>query len=133
MDTSDTDAIWTADQAFYMALSGRDMDAMKTVWARRPYVICIGPRSKNINVGFEAVQSYWEWAFDFFAGITSSKTDARIRSDGTIAWIVGIEHATLRLKTGGEPDTFDAFSTHVFEKIEGQWMLVSHHAQKVPA
>jgi ketosteroid isomerase-like protein len=75
MHTSDTDAIRAADQAFYTALSGRDIQAMARVWADKPYVVCIGPRSKVMNVGFDAVKKYWEWAFDFFSQIAVSKSD----------------------------------------------------------
>jgi hypothetical protein len=28
-----------------------------------------------MNVGFDAVKKYWEWAFDFFSQIAVSKSD----------------------------------------------------------
>jgi len=127
MQKSDTHAIWAADQAFYSALCDRDIQAMARVWADTPYVVCIGPRSKVMNVGFDSVKKYWEWAFDFFSRMTVSKSDAQVQTDGQLSWVVGVEHAQLQVKNGGEPLKFDAFSTHVLEKVEGRWLLVSHH------
>jgi ketosteroid isomerase-like protein len=37
------------------------------------------------------------------------------------------EHASGKLKSGGPVD-WDLISTNVFEKIEGRWLMVSHHA-----
>jgi ketosteroid isomerase-like protein len=131
-EPADTDAIKAADQAFYKALTGRDLVAMKAVWAQTPYVINIGPRSKAMNVGYDATVKYWEGAFDFFSELNVSKTEARVQNDGKTAWVVGIENATLQPKSGGDPLKFDTFVTHVFEKQGDRWLLVLHHAQMVP-
>ena len=57
-----------ADQAFYVALSARDLKAMEAVWAQKPYDTNIGPRSKTVSVGYEdAVSTYWAKAFDTFS------------------------------------------------------------------
>lgn len=42
------EAIKAANQAFYAALSARDIKAMEALWANKPYVVNIGPRSKTI-------------------------------------------------------------------------------------
>jgi ketosteroid isomerase-like protein len=129
---ADVAAINAADQAFYSALTARSIDAMAAVWADKPYVISIGPRSKTMDVGSAAVKRYWAGAFDFFPQINVAKSDTRIQTDGKLAWVVGIEHAVLQPKTGGEPLRFDTFVTHVFENDNGHWLLVSHHAQMIP-
>lgn len=128
----DIDAIKAADQAFYAALSARNISGMASVWADKPYVICIGPRSQAMNVGWDAVKKYWEWAFDFFSQMRAFKSEAHLQTGGKLAWVVGVEHAMLKLRSGGELLKFDAFSTHVFEKENGKWLLVSHHAQVIP-
>jgi ketosteroid isomerase-like protein len=64
--------------------------------------------------------------------MTVSKSDAQIQTDGQLGWVVGVEHAQLQLKSGGESVKFDAFSTHVLEKVDSRWLLVSHHAQVIP-
>src|SRR5215510_2566329 len=99
----DIDAIKAADDSFYAALSGRDLGAMNVVWADRPYTINIGPRSKSVNVGSDAVTKYWERAFDFFSQISVAKANVRIQSNGSLAWVTGTETATLQPKAGGAP------------------------------
>ena len=130
--SADVTAIAAADQAFYSALSGRSIQAMESVWADKPYAISVGPRSKVMDVGWSAIKRYWEGSFDFFSQISVTKTDTKIQTDGKLAWVVGIEHAVLQPNSGGEPLRFDTFSTHIFEKENGRWLLVSHHAQMIP-
>ena len=128
---SDLDAIKAANQAFYAALSARDVKAMEGVWANKPYVVNIGPRSKTIAVGYaDAVAKYWPGAFDTFSQITASSSSiAQVQTDGKLAWVIGIETASLQPKTGGDPLKFDAFSTNIFEKDGTRWLMISHHAQ----
>jgi len=128
----DADAVMAADRAFYEALSGRNLATMKAVWLQAPYVINIGPRSKAMNVGYEATVKYWEGAFDFFSHLDVSKTESHVQTDGATAWVVGIENAVLQPKSGGEALRFDTFVTHIYEKHDGRWLLVLHHAQMIP-
>jgi ketosteroid isomerase-like protein len=129
---SPEDLVRVADQAFYQALSGRDLAAMMTIWADKPYVVSIGPRSKGMDVGAEAVRKYWAGAFDYFSQISAAKTDARVRIDGNIAWVMGTETATLQPKNGSDVLKFNTFVTHIFEKDNAGWKLVVHHAQMIP-
>jgi uncharacterized protein (TIGR02246 family) len=129
---ADVEAIKAVDQAFYKALSGRDLEAMAAVWADKPYVINIGPRSKTMNVGSEATRKYWQGAFDFFSRIDVTKSNVHVQTDGKLAWVVGIENAVLQPKSGGDALKFETFVTHVFEKDQDRWLLVSHHAQMIP-
>ncbi len=128
----DIPAIAAADQAFYTALSGRSVQAMTSVWADKPYAVNIGPKSKVMDVGWSSIRGYWERSFDFFSQISVTKSDTKIQTDGKLAWVVGIEHAVLQPSAGGEPLKFDTFSTHIFEKDNGRWLLLSHHAQMIP-
>jgi ketosteroid isomerase-like protein len=128
----DVDAIKTADDAFYSALSARDISRMMSVWADKPYILNIGPRSKAMNVGADEVRKYWEGAFQFFSHISVTKIDARIQTDGKLAWVVGMEDATLQPKDAAESLKFQTFVTHIFEKDGTRWRLVSHHAQMIP-
>jgi ketosteroid isomerase-like protein len=131
--TPDLDAVKAANQAFYKALSTKDLKAMEGLWANKPYVVNIGPRSKSIEVGYaDAVTKYWTAAFDTFSQISSSPSVAQVQSDGKIAWVIGTEKASLQLKSGGDPITFDAFVTNTFEKQAKRWLMTSHHAQPLP-
>lgn len=132
--SSEIDAIKAANQAFYDALSGRDPDAMATVWAKKPYVVNIGPRSTEILVGYEdAVANYWPRTFDLWSEVEVKMTSiAHIHVDVKLASVVGTESAVLHPKEGGEPREFDLFVTNLFEKDGAHWLMISHHAQMIP-
>ena len=130
---SDLDAVKTANQAFYTALSGRDLKAMESLWANKPYVINIGPRSNSVAVGYaDAVTKKWALTFDKFSQISVSSSVVQLQSNGKIAWVVGTEKASLQPKDGGDPLTFEAFVTNTFEKQGKHWLMTSHHAQPIP-
>jgi hypothetical protein len=54
------EGVKAASKAFYAALAVLDDGtAMSKVWAQRPYVTFVGPRSKAMIVGWEAQKKYW--------------------------------------------------------------------------
>lgn len=130
---ADIEAIRTANQAFYAALSARDVKAMAPLWANKPYVINIGPRSKGIAVGYADAVTKWATGLpDLFTELKAEMTStAQVQTDGKLAWVVGTEKATGKNKAG-EPFTFDTFVTNIFEKDGAKWLMVSHHAQIQP-
>src|SRR5690348_4790174 len=85
----ESEAVRAANQAFYDALSSRDIAAMRGVWANRPYVVNIGPRSRMMDVGYEAVVKYWEGAFDAFSRLSAVPSDTHIQVGSDLAWAVG--------------------------------------------
>ena len=124
-----------ANQSFYTALSARDLKAMQAAWANKPYVVNIGPLSKTAAVGYDAaVTKYWGNAFDnIFSKIEAQITAiTQIQSDGKLAWVSGMEKATLHRKAGGDPLNIENFVTNIFEKEGDRWLMVLHHAQVLP-
>jgi ketosteroid isomerase-like protein len=131
--TPDLDAVKAANQAFYKALSSRDLEAMEGLWANKPYVVNLGPRSKSIAVGYsDAVTNYWPATFDTFSQISASASVSQLQSDGKIAWVIGTEKASLQPKSGGDAIVFETFVTNTFEKQGKRWLMTSHHAQPIP-
>lgn len=132
--SSEIEAIKAANQAFYDALSGRNAKAMERVWAKKPYVVNIGPRDTKIRVGFEdAVSNYWPRTFDLLSEIDVKMTSiAHTHVERSFASVVGTERAVTQRKAGGKPQKFDLFVTNLFEKDSGHWLMISHHAQKIP-
>ena len=130
---ADIEAVRTANAAFYTALSSRDAQAMKSVWANKSYVVNIGPASKAIAVGYDdAVSKYWPETFKRFAAISVSMQVKQIRAVGKVAWIIGTERAELKLENNGKLLKLDIFVTNVFERIGDRWLMVSHHAGQIP-
>ena len=102
---------------------------MERVWASEANVIPIHPSSKALIVGWEAVR--WEGIFDRFAEITVSMKEPQIRILENVAWIVGVEAAQGKLKNG-DPVSFTAFTTNMYEKRDGRWLMVLHTTSRVP-
>jgi hypothetical protein len=57
---ADLKGMKAASKAFYAALAVIDNgEAMEKVWAHAPYVTYVGPRSKSIIVGWDALKKYF--------------------------------------------------------------------------
>lgn len=128
----DLEGVKAASRAFYAALSVLDSgEAMGKVWAHRPYVTFVGPRSKSIMVGWEAQKKYWAEANKSFQQRDVMLSDQQIHVNGNLAWEMGLETGDIKTKSGGTRKT-DLIVTNVYEKIDGRWLTVSHHTQPKP-
>jgi hypothetical protein len=58
-------------------------------------------------------------------------SQAQIQTDGKLAWEVGIETVQRTLKNGAVQNTQN-FVTNIYEKKNGQWLIVSHYAHPIP-
>jgi len=128
---SEKASIEAANHEFDQALSTRDIDAMEKVWAKEPYVIAIHPSSKTPIVGWTAVKASWQATFDRFAEISVSMKEPQIRINQNVAWIVGVETVSGKLKNG-DAAVFAALTTNVFEKLGGRWSMVLHSTSRLP-
>jgi ketosteroid isomerase-like protein len=129
---SDIDGVKAASKAFYAALAVIDNgEAMEKVWAPRPYITFVGPRSKSIIIGMDALKKYWPEANKLFTERKISLTEQHIHVIGNFAWEMGNEVGEPKLRDGSVRKT-DNFVTGVYEKIDGRWLKVSHHAQPRP-
>lgn len=126
---ADTEALRAASKAFYDAVVAvDDGTAMEKVWAHKPYITYIGPRSTSIIVGWEAQKKYWAEFNKAFAQRTVALVDVRTHAVGNLAWEIGAEVGQAQMKDGTTRKV-DWFVTNVYEKIDGRWLMVSHHVQ----
>ena len=131
-DSVDIEDVEAASQSFYTALSVLDDGTrMEAVWANMPYVTYVGPSSTSIIVGWDAQKRYWKSFNTEFVSRQAAITDVRVHVVGNLAWQIGLEvgHALMR---DGTTRNIDWVVTNVFEKIDGRWLIVSHHAQPRP-
>lgn len=129
---ADMEGVKAASKAFYAALSVIDNgEAMEKVWAHTPYVTYVGPRSKSITVGWEAQKKYWVEANKFFSQRNVTLSDQQIHVNGNLAWEMGQETGDVKMKDGGTRKV-DLIVTNVYEKLDGRWLIVSHHVQPKP-
>ena len=131
-DSADIEDVEAASQSFYTALSVLDDGTrMEAVWANTPYVTYVGPSSTSIIVGWDAQKRYWKSFNTEFVSRQAAITDVRVHVVGNLAWQIGLEvgHA---LMGDGSTRNIDWVVTNVVEKIDGRWLIVSHHAQPRP-
>jgi ketosteroid isomerase-like protein len=119
-------ASWT----FIAAIAARDIRAMDKVWAHATYATFIGPLSTTIVVGWDCVRKAWDMRFGQFDRVTISLAESHVRTNGKVAWAVGMEKVEL-LRKDGKTLSFDAFVTNVFEEHDGRWLMVSHQATPI--
>jgi ketosteroid isomerase-like protein len=128
----DMEGVKAASKAFYTALAALDSgNAMEKTWAHTPYVTYVGPRSKSVSVGWDAVKKYFEDTDKLFSQRNVSLGETHIHANGSLAWEMGIESGEVKLKDG-TPVKTDFIATNVYEKIDGRWLMVSHHVQPKP-
>lgn len=128
--TSDVERVNAASQVLTAAIVARDILAMDKVWAHETYATFIGPLSTAVVVGWDGVRKAWEMRFGQFDKVTISATEPHVRTNGKVAWSVGMERVQL-LRKDGKTIAFNAFVTNVFENHDGRWLLVSHQATPV--
>jgi ketosteroid isomerase-like protein len=129
---ADEDGVKAASKAFYEALSVLDNgDAMDKVWAHTTYVTYVGPRAKEIIVGWDKQKQYWADTNKLFEIRKPVLKEQHIHVNGNMAWEMGQEGGTAKMKTGANADP-NYIVTNVYEKIDGNWKIVSHHVQPKP-
>ena len=126
------EGVKAASKAFYAALSVIDNgEAIENVWDHTPYVTYVGPRSKSITVGWEAKKNYWVETSKLFSQRNVTLSDQQIHVNGNLAWEMGQETGDVKMKDGGTWKV-DLIVTNVYEKLDGRWLIVSHHVQPKP-
>ncbi len=128
---SEVAGVKAANDAFYTALSARNIAAMRKVWSDDADIQNIGPRSKNIAVGWNAIAKGYEATFDAFPELKVSMEEPRIKMVGDVAWVSGIEKAQRKNKAG-DVGSGANMGTSIFQKQDGRWVMVYHHASPVP-
>ncbi len=129
---ADEGGVKAASKAFYSALAVLDGGpAMEKVWAHTPYVTYVGPRAKTILVGWDAQKKYWGDTDKLFSQRNVSVSDQHIHVNGNLAWEMGQESGAVKMKDGNDAPA-DYIVTNVYEKIDGRWLIVSHHVQPKP-
>lgn len=127
----DTVAAVAANAAFDSAISQRDLKAMAALWAKDELVVAIHPRAKQLDTGWDAVRKSWEITFDRFSELSVHMQKPVVRVNNGTAWVSGIEVVEGRRKNG-DPVSFSAFTTNIFEKKDGVWLMTLHSSSMVP-
>ncbi|HEV2099135.1 MAG TPA: nuclear transport factor 2 family protein [Stellaceae bacterium] len=118
-----------ANQAFYSAFSARDVAAMQKVWSSDPDIQNIGPTNKSVTVGWDKIGKGFETLFAAFPELKSTM-EPDIKIVGAVAWTTGIEQVQRKDKAGTTSSAKNLV-TNIFQKQDGHWMMVHHHASRI--
>jgi ketosteroid isomerase-like protein len=120
----------SASESFYAALAILDDGtAMSKIFAQTPYVTFVGPRTKDVIVGWPAIKGYFVKANAMFKKRDTHLDSTTMHVSGSFAWEVGHEMGENQMADGKKMPV-DWVVTNIFEKqADGQWLMVSHHVQ----
>jgi len=121
-----------ANNAYYKALSARDMCAMEKIWTCTEKDILIAPPMNPVtHVGWEAIKRNWEAYWPRFSRFTVSMVVTTVNINGPVAWVHGIETSRRCTKTG-EMSSGRNHGTNIFVNRDGSWLMAFHQAAIVP-
>lgn len=113
---------------FYRAFESLDIQRMATVWARGDHVRCVHPGWSLLS-GWEGVKASWELIFSNTKEIRFTLTDVRVEIRGTMAWVILTENLLSQVQQ--DVTATSILATNIYEKINGIWQMVHHHASHV--
>ena len=88
-----TSKVKAINNAYYKALSVRDIRAMETIWACCPDNILIAPPTNPVtHVGWETIKRNWEAYWPSFSQFSVSMVVTTVNINGPVAWVHGIEN-----------------------------------------
>ena len=117
-----------ANRAFYQAFETLDIKEMEKVWLRAAHIKCVHP-GWPLLVGWGPVMASWERIFDNTFGMRFTLTDVRVAVNETLAWVTLIEELEAQGYDGATRSQI--LTTNLFEKRDGQWFIVHHHASPI--
>ena len=129
----DVAAVADANSFYYHAISSLDLSLLEQAWAHEEYVSLVGPRHVSPTIGWGNVYSYYSQTVAVLRKISVRPIEPRIHVNGTCAWVIAREEigSDSCLKDGTPVSSRPTISTNVFERFNGKWRMVSHHAQEI--
>ncbi|MSP05907.1 MAG: hypothetical protein EXR05_11905 [Acetobacteraceae bacterium] len=116
-----------ANQAFYAAGSARHNGPEERAWAYESCVSWVGPSQAAPVMEWVAVRPPAVGLIDRWAQISVRAVGTTIHVNGDLAWAIGQEINKGKLKNGNA-FSFTTVVTSIFEKRDGRWLMVLHHA-----
>lgn len=110
-------AVLFANDAFYIAFTTRDPDAMNDIWARSVPVTCVHP-GWNVVVGRDGVMDSWR-------AILANPKSPQIACRQATAHVLGDVAYVVCFET---IETSHLVATNVFVREDGAWRMVHHQA-----
>jgi ketosteroid isomerase-like protein len=126
----ETTAVMAANQAFYRAFETLNVEEMEKTWLRANHIKCVHP-GWPLLYGWGPIMASWQRIFENTFSMRFTLTDMRVEVSGTLAWVVLIEDLESQGYDG--PSRSQILATNLFEKHNGAWFLIHHHASPILA
>ncbi|WFU18724.1 nuclear transport factor 2 family protein [Bradyrhizobium sp. CB3481] len=123
--------VLAANTQVEQAFSKLHVRAIEATWAQDGSVSVIHPASKVPILGWEAVQKSYADHPGRYKDFSVVMDNPQITINGNVAWVVGIEKVYAHRANGDVLD-ISALATNIFEKRSNKWLLVHHHASRMP-
>jgi ketosteroid isomerase-like protein len=117
-----------ANARFYRAFETLDIAEMDEVWAHGEHARCVHPGWPLLS-GWDAVRSSWETIFANTEEMRFTLSDVNVNVSGPLAWVTCTENILSDVQ--GRVTVTSILATNLFERADGSWRLVHHHASHV--
>jgi ketosteroid isomerase-like protein len=121
--------ILAVNDRFYAALAEADLAAMIELWHHSPNTECIHPGWDRLR-GWPAIQESWTRIFQHQGPLPVQASEPLVHWCSDMAWVTCYENVTVQER--GTVQISQMMATNVFERIEGRWRMVIHHASPAP-
>jgi ketosteroid isomerase-like protein len=123
-------AVVAANEAFYRAFETLEIREMEKVWLRASHIKCVHPGWPLLR-GWGPIMTSWERIFANTFGMRFTLSDVHVEVTGSLGWVVLIEELESRGYEGVSRS--EILTTNLFEKRDGLWFIVHHHASPILA
>ncbi len=122
-----------ASERFYEGLNRMargETGAMAGIWAHNVEVTAMHPIGGR-ETGWDAVGSSFDQGASAASGGDIRLKDQRIQVVGDMAYEIGTESGSFTM--AGQAVSIDQRVTNIYQRIDGSWKVVHHHADLSPA
>jgi ketosteroid isomerase-like protein len=127
-DSSDTEAVEAANQAFYDAFSSKDLRGMNLLWWQGSTSLCVHPGGR-VLFGWEEIRDSWESIFDNTDSFEIDIEVLKVEIDQAVAYVV-VREMVLQSSRGRKVKA-PSIATNIFQKMAQKWYLVHHHGSPI--
>jgi len=124
----DKKEVLTANQAFYIAFSDRDISSMSSLWWQGSTSLCVHPGGRVI-VGWEEIRASWESIFNNTNSLEIDQEVIKVEVDQSLAYVV-VREIVLQSSLGRKLKA-ESTATNIFQKMAQKWYMVSHHGSPI--
>ncbi len=119
--------VTNANDLFYEAFRSGSIKKMKAIWGAGEHVQCLHPGAACIG-GSDSVLQSWDIVFSSLppgAQLEIGVEQTRVHADDTMGFVTCVENVK------GDDGVGTLACTNVFEKQQGEWKIIHHHAHGI--